>query len=49
MMGVKVITLYFAMFDLFLEFRVRTLPQDPPAFSHLGNWAEISHMNPKQN
>ena len=33
----------FATFALVLEFGARTL-----AFSHLGNQAEISHMNPRQ-
>ena len=49
MIGAKVITLCFAMFALFLEFRARTRPQDLTAFSHLGNRAEIYYMNPRQN
>ena len=42
LIGAKVITLCFAMFVLFFEFCARTSPQDLTAFSHLGNWAEIS-------
>ena len=38
------------MFALFLEFRARTRPQDVYVFFfHLGNRAEIHHMNPRRN
>ena len=43
--GTKVITLCFAMFALFLEFRA-TARLRP---SHLGNRAVISHINPRGN
>ena len=49
MIGAKAITLCYAMFALFLEFRAKTRPQDLTAFSHLGNLAEISDMNPGKN
>ena len=41
--GAKVITLCFTMFALFPEFRATTRLRP----SHLGNQAEISHMNPR--
>ena len=41
--GAKVITLCFTMFALFPEFRTTTRLRP----SHLGNQAEISHMNPR--
>ena len=45
--GAKVITLCFVIFASFLEFRTRTrcLQSVSSAFSHLGNRAEISHIN----
>ena len=45
--GAKVITLCFVIFASFLEFRTRTrcLQSVSSAFFHLGNWAEISHIN----
>ena len=45
--GAKVITLYFVIFASFLEFRTRTrcLQSVSSAFFHLGNRAEISHIN----
>ena len=47
MIGAKVITLCFAIFASFLEFRTRTrcLQSVSSAFFHLGNRAEISHIN----
>ena len=49
--GAKVITLCFAIFASFLEFRTRTrcLQSVSSAFFHLGNRAEISHTNPGGN
>ena len=38
------------MFALFLEIGAITRPQDLwPFLIHFGNWAEISHMNPRLN
>ena len=47
MIGAKVITLCFAIFASFLVFRTRTrcLQSVSSAFFHLGNRAEISHIN----
>ena len=49
MTGPKVKILCFAMFALFLEVGARTRPPGSLAFSHLGNQAEISHLNPRLN
>ena len=47
MIGAKVITLCFVIFASFLELRTRTrcLQSVSSAFFHLGNRAEISHIN----
>ena len=41
MIGAKVMILRFAVFA--------RLSQGYSAFSHIGNWAEIFHMNPRRN
>ena len=50
MIGTKVITrLRFAIFVLFLLISRQNSSPGSSAFSHLGNRAEFSHMNPRRN
>ena len=52
MIGAKVRILCFTFFALFLEFGARTRPQDlfeSLGFSHLGNRAKTSDINPRRN
>ena len=49
MIGANVLTLCFAMFALFLEFRARARRQGLRPFFRLRNRAEVSHVSPRKN